>query len=91
MVTPSEIVDELEQDLMTIAVNMTHEIPLTETKRRIFMRQVTKYIPHLSAVYIDTKSCLCRKWVIKRKGRFSKQAVEYGRILREVRYVQHCK
>jgi hypothetical protein len=85
VVTPSEIVDQLEQDLMTIAINMTHEIPLTETKRRVFLTQVKKYVRHLSAAYCDPSECLCRKWIIKRKGRYAQQAVEYGRILRGVK------
>jgi hypothetical protein len=69
MVTPSEIVDELEQDLMTIAVNMSYEIALTDSKRAIFLRHVKRNVKHLSAVYFSNDECKCRPWLIRDLGR----------------------
>jgi hypothetical protein len=69
MVTPSEIVDELEQDLMTIAVNMSYEVPLTDNKRSIFLRHVQRNVKHLSAVFLPAHECKCKLWIIRDKGR----------------------
>jgi hypothetical protein len=83
MVTPSEIVDELEQDLMTIAVNMSYEVPLSDTKRAIFLRHVKRNVRNLSAVYFSNDECKCRPWLIRDKGRGTEEHAVKVKLISE--------
>lgn len=56
-----EIIHELEEDLMVIALNMTHELEMTETKQRIFLRRVRKYVQDFN-IFWRRDECLCQLW-----------------------------
>jgi hypothetical protein len=83
MVTPSEIVDELEQDLMTIAVNMSYEVPLSDTKRAIFLRHVEKKVRDLQAVFLPAHECKCKLWIIRDKARGTEEHAVKVKLISE--------
>lgn len=77
----SEIVDELEEDLMVIAINMSHQAGLSDCKKRVFLRHVKKYARDLSIVFAQ-EECKCRKWLIRDKWRGSPYHLKQIQILR---------
>jgi hypothetical protein len=83
----SEIVDQLEEDLMVIAINMSHQAGLSATKQRVFLRHVNKYVKDLSIVF-PQEECKCRKWIIKDKWRGSHYHLKQIQILRNKLRVQ---
>jgi hypothetical protein len=60
-------IDELEEDLMVIATNMSYEIHMPEAQRQRFLRRAQENVKDLSAVFINPNECLCRVWQIRTK------------------------
>jgi len=80
-VSPSEIVDELEDDLRVIAINLSHQAGLPASKKRVFLRHVNRYVKDLSIVFAQDE-CKCRKWIIRDKWRGSPSHAKRIEILR---------
>jgi hypothetical protein len=80
-VSPSEIVDELEDDLRVIAINLSHQAGLSDCRKKVFLRHVNKYVQDLSIVFAQDE-CKCRKWIIRDKWRGSPSHAKRIEILR---------
>lgn len=79
--SPSEIVDELEDDLRVIAINLSHQAGLSDCRRKVFLRHVNRYVQDLSIVFAQDE-CKCKKWIIRDKWRGSPSHLRRIEILR---------
>ncbi len=79
--SPSEIVDELEDDLRVIAINFSHQAALSDCRRKVLLRHVNKYVRHLNIVFAQDE-CKCRNWRIRDKWRGSPSHAKRIEILR---------
>jgi len=80
-VSPSEIVDELEDDLRVIAINFSHQANLSDCRTKVLLRHVNKYVQRLNIVFAQDE-CKCRNWRIRDKWCGSPSHAKRSEILR---------